>query len=202
MYNDLNDYEIISYIAEKNEEANEIIFEKYKPLIIDRANKLFIHCKNNGVEINDLIQEGMVGLNDAIKTFSESKDTCFYTYALKCINSRIISFIVKSGRLKNKILNDSIFLELNTQDESNGFGKNLIDNSYNPEKIIISKESKQEILDIIDKHLTEFEKEVINLKISGFKYKEIAEILGKDIKYIDNCIQKIKNKIREQISKN
>lgn len=199
MYNDLNDYEILSYISENNEEANDIIFEKYKPLIVDRANKLFVYCKNCGAEINDLIQEGMVGLNDAIKTFNETKEASFYTYALKCINSKIISYIVKTKRLKNKILNDSIFLEINNQDETNNYGKNLADNSYNPEEILISEESRQEILYIIDNYLTEFEKEVINLKINGFKYKEIADMLGKDVKCIDNCIQKIKAKIREKL---
>lgn len=199
MYNDLNDYEILSYISENNEEANDIIFEKYKPLIVDRANKLYTYCKNCGIEINDLIQEGMLGLNDAIKNFSESKDASFYTYALRCVNSRIISSIVKARRLKNKVLNDSVFLELNSQDESNNFGKNLADNSYNPEEILISEENKREILDIIDKYLSDIEKEIINLKISGFKYKEIAEMLGKDIKFVDNCIHKSKNKIREKL---
>ena len=201
MYDDLNDYEIISYIEENNEEAKEVLFEKYMPLINDRASKLLTHCKNTGVELNDLIQEGMIGLNEAIKTFQQTKETIFYTYALICINNRIISYIVKSKRLKNKILNDSIFVELNAQDETNEFGKNLIDNSYNPEKLIISEESKQEILDIIEKNLTETDKQIINLKINGFKYKEIADILGKDMKYIDNSIQRIKNKIRENLPK-
>jgi len=200
-YEGLNDYELLSYVSEKNGEANEIIFEKYKPYIVDRANKLFIYCKNYGVEINDLIQEGMVGLNDAINSFNEIHDTTFYTYASKCINSRIISFIVKSGRLKNKILNDSVFLDLYESDKSNSFGKDLADNSYNPEEILLDEESKREILDIIDKCLTDFEREVINLKINGFKYKEIADMTGKDVKYIDNTIQRIKNKIREGLNK-
>ena len=199
MYKDLNDYELISYISENNEEANELIFEKYQPLIYDRARKLFKYCKNNGAELNDLVQEGMLGLNDAIKTFQDSKDALFYTYALKCINSRIISYIVKLGRLKNKILNDSIFLELNNQDETNQFGKNLIDNSYNPEEVLMNEEKKNEIMNIIDKKLNETEKEILNLKINGFKYKEIADILGKDIKFIDNSIQKSKNKIKEEL---
>lgn len=199
MYRDLNDYELISYVSENNEEAKEIIFEKYQPLIHDRARKLFKYCKNNGAEENDLVQEGMIGLNDAIKTFQDSKDAIFYTYALKCINSRIISYIVKLGRLKNKILNDSLFLELNNQDETNKFGKNLIDNSYNPEEILMNEEKKNEIMNIIEKKLNETEKEIINLKINGFKYKEIADIVGKDTKYIDNCIQKCKNKIKEEL---
>jgi RNA polymerase sporulation-specific sigma factor len=195
----MNDYELLSYVSENNEEANEIIFEKYKPYIVDRANKLYVYCKNCGVEVNDLIQEGMVGLNNAIKTFNEVYDTLFYTYASKCINSRIISYIVKSGRLKNKILNESIFLELNDSDKSNGFGRDLADNSYNPEEILINEESKNEILKIINEQLNDFERDVIYLKINGFKYKEIADMMGRDVKYIDNCIQRIKNKIREKL---
>ncbi len=194
-YSEMNDYELLSYVSE-NESANEMIFKKYKPLIVETANRLYVYCKKMGVEINDLIQEGMVGLNKAINSFNESHETTFYTYASKCINRSIISYIVRLGRLKNKILNNSVFLELNDEDQSNGFGKSLADNSYNPENILISEESKKEILDIIDNDLTDFEKEVINLKINGFKYKEIADMLGKDVKYIDNCIQKIKNKIR------
>ena len=191
----MNDYELLSYVSE-DESANEMIFKKYKPLIVETANNLYIYCKKMGVEINDLIQEGMVGLNKAINSFSESHETTFYTYASRCINRSIISYIVRLGRLKNKVLNNSVFLELYDEDQSNGFGKSIADNSYNPENILISEESKKEILDIIDNDLSEFEREVINLKINGFKYKEIADMLGKDVKYIDNCIQKIKNKIR------
>lgn len=202
MYKDLNDYELISYVSENNEEANELIFKKYEPLIHDRARKLFKYCKNNGAEEKDLVQEGMIGLNDAIKTFKETKEALFYTYALKCINSRIISYIVKLGRLKNKVLNNSILLELNQQDESNNFGKDLADNSFNPEEILMNEEKKNEILEIINRTLNAFEKQVIELKINGFKYKEIADILGKDTKFIDNTIQKCKNKIREELAKN
>ena len=201
-YEDLNDYELLSYVSENNGEASDMIFEKYKPYIVDRANKLIVYCKNYGVEVNDLIQEGMVGLNDAINSFNEVHDTTFYTYASKCINSRIITFIVKSGRLKNKALNDSVFLELNESDKSNNYGKNLVDNSYNPEEVLIDEEGKREILDIIDKYLTDFEKEVIYLKINGFRYKEIADITGREVKYIDNSIQRIKNKIREKLNSN
>ena len=63
--------------------------------------------------------------------------------------------------------------------------------------------TNNEILKLIGRAhlLNEFEREVINLKINGFKYKEIADILGKDTKFIDNTIQKCKNKIREQLAK-
>lgn len=198
-YENLNDYELLSYVSE-SDDASEIIFEKYKPLIINVANKMYKHCQNNGVDINDLIQEGLVGLNIAIKTFSEHRETSFYTYASKCINSRIISLVVSTSRLKNKVLNDSVFLELSDNDASNGYGRNLADNSYNPEEILINEESKNEILSIIDNRLNENERQIIYLKINGFKYREIADILGKDIKYVDNIIQRIKVKIKEGLT--
>lgn len=200
-YKNLNDYELLSYVSEKNEEANSIIFEKYKPLIYDKANKLHIYCKNHGVDISDLVQEGMLGLNDAIKHFNESHDTTFYTYASKCINSRMVSCIIRARRIKHKILNESVFVELFDEDESNHFGKNLADNSYNPEEVLLEEEGKREIYDMIDDCLTDIEKEVINLKIVGFKYQEIADMLGKDRKYVDNCMQKIRNKLKVELNK-
>jgi len=198
-YNDINDYELLSYVSE-NEDASEIIFEKYKPLIINVATNMIKYCKNSGVDLNDLIQEGLVGLNIAIKSFADNKDASFYTYAVRCINNRMISLIVSCRRLKNKALNDSVFLELSDNDLTNSYGKDIADNSFNPEEILIDLENKNEILEIIENCLNENEKQVIYLKIDGYKYKEIADILGKDIKYVDNIIQRIKNKLKLNLS--
>lgn len=198
-YNDINDYELLSYVSE-NEDASEIIFEKYKPLIINVATNMIKYCKNSGVDLNDLIQEGLVGLNIAIKSFTDNKDASFYTYAVRCINNRMISLIVSCRRLKNKALNDSVFLELSDNDLTNSYGKDIADNSFNPEEILIDLENKNEILEIIENCLNENEKQVIYLKIDGYKYKEIADILGKDIKYVDNIIQRIKNKLKFNLS--
>ncbi len=200
-YEGMNDYELLSYVSENSDDARNIIFDKYKPLIVDRANYLYSYCKKLGMEISDLIQEGMVGLNSAIDTFNDCHDVTFYTYAAKCINSRMISYIVKQGRIKHKALNDSIYLELYDEDQSNGFGKNLVDNSYNPEEILIDEEGKKEIVDVIEATLTELEKQVIYLKISGFKYKEIADIIGKDSKFVDNTMIKIRNKLRVKLDR-
>ena len=141
----------------------------------------------------------MVGLNDAIIHFSETYDNCFYTYALKCINSRIISYIIKAGRFKNKILNESINFDYNSVD-NNTFCNGLVDNSYNPEEILISEENENEILKIIENELSDAEKQAILLKINGFSYKEISGIIGKTVKNVDNTIQRAKNKIRERLN--
>lgn len=197
-YRDYNDYELLSYVSEKNEEASEVLFEKYRPLILATANRMLGYCKNTGLELNDLIQEGMLGLNLAMNSFDEEKDTSFYTYAKMCIERKIISQVVASRRLKHKVLNDSLSLE-NT-DENNTdyvYDKSLTDNSYNPEEILFNGENEKDLVKEVSDILTDFEAQVFELKINGFDYKEIAEILDKDIKAIDNALQRIKVKIKK-----
>ena len=84
-YRDYNDYELIHYISENSEEANDIIFKKYEPLIVNTAKKMIRYTHNSSLELNDLIQEGMLALNDATHTFASSHETIFYTYAKACI---------------------------------------------------------------------------------------------------------------------
>lgn len=197
-YRDYNDFELLSYIAENNEDANEIIFKKYEPLINSIANKMFRYCKNSGLELNDLIQEGRLGLNEAINSYSSNKNTAFYTYARTCIERNIITMVVQTKRLKNKFLNESISLEF-TEDEKYKLDSIVSDNKLNPEKQILDYESEKEIIDNIKSVLTDFEQQVFELKLSSFSYKEIAELLDKDSKSIDNAIQRIRIKAKEQI---
>ena len=196
-YKDYNDYELLNYISENNEEANEILFEKYKPLVISFSNKMYKYCHNKGLEINDLIQEGMLGLNLALKNYNQDKEASFYTYAKKCIERKIISLVISTCRLKHKALNDSISFEMKLN-EDDTFEKLIEDNSYNPEEMIINLERENEIIEKAHTILTDLERQVFDLKISGFNYKEIATILDKSPKTIDNAIQRLKSKIKNE----
>ena len=191
-YKDFNDYELLSYIAEGNEDANNIIIKKYEPLINKIATKMLPFCKNNGLEKSDLIQEGMIGLNHAIERYQEKEDVLFYTYAKKCIERKIISVVISSNRNKNKILNESISYD----DDENLLLRFIKSETPSPEEEIINIELEEDLLQKIKEVLTDLEEQVFSLLISGFKYKEIAEMLDKDGKSIDNTIQRIKVKIK------
>lgn len=196
-YREFNDYEILNYINENNEEAMEIIYEKYKPLITKIATSMYKkYCKNTGLDINDLMQEGMLALNKAINSYQENKDVLFYTYAKKCIERKIISTVICANRQKHKVLNESISFEIDLDNNTN-LEAFLGDSKNNPEKIIVSNESSKEFLDDIKKSLTDIEVQVLQLKLDGFDYKEIAQIVGKDVKAVDNTIQRIRNKIKK-----
>lgn len=196
-YKDLNDYELISYVYENNEEANNILIKKYEPLIKSIANRMLKCCSYSGLELNDLVQEGMIGLNHAISYFNEQKDITFYTFAKKCVERRLISVIVASKRLKHKVLNESISFD--SDDENYSFEGILKDDSNNPEDIVIKTDEFDDLIIKVKDKLTDFEQQVFELMISYFSYSEIAQILDKDKKQIDNAIQRVKAKVREQI---
>ena len=195
-YKDFNDYELLNYIAEGNEDANNIIIKKYEPLINKIATKMLSFCKNNGLEKSDLIQEGMIGLNHAIERYQEKEDVLFYTYAKKCIERKIISVVISSNRNKNKILNESISYD----DDENLLLKFIKSQTPSPEEEVLNLELEENLIIKIKSNLTDLEEQVFSLFISGFKYKEIATILDKEGKSIDNAIQRIKTKIKKLLN--
>ncbi len=198
-YKEFDDLELLNYIAEADtsEINNEIMFEKYKPYIIKKAKEMIVNCNNLGIEIKDLIQEGYLGLNQAIETFDESKNVLFYTYAKTCVDSKMLSFIISAKRLKHKFLNESISFELD--EDTKTLENVLIDNSNNPELQLIDNEVTNNLVNNIKEILTPLESQVFDLKINHFTYKEIANLLNRDPKTIDNAIQRIKIKVKNYL---
>jgi len=192
-YKEFNDYELLEQIHECSEDANEILLYKYRPLIVSEAKK-YIKYSHGGVDLNDLIQEGLLGLNDAINSFRDEKNANFGTYAKICVQRKIANLIKSTMSYKNKILNDYIPID---NDEDEPIDYFLADNSKNPINMVEDYDFQNRLLDNLNEKLSDIEKEVFELKLSGFSYKEIANLLEKDSKSIDNCIQRIKTKFKK-----
>lgn len=197
-YSNYNDYELLNYVFEGNEDANNIILKKYEPLVNSIATKMMKYCSNSGLEKSDLVQEGLIGLNHALVHFQEQKNTTFYTFAKTCIERKMISTIIGSKRLKHKILNES----LSYDDEDNFVERIFKDEKNNPELIVTDIDIENELINKIKDSLTDLESQVFELMLSNFTYKEIADILDKDIKSVDNTIQRIKTKVRKILKEN
>jgi len=196
-YSELNDNELIYYAYENDEEAHSMLLIKYEPLIHSIANRMLKSCPYIGIETSDMVQEGMMGLSHAINYFNEQKDITFYTYAKTCIERRLISTIVAAKRHKHRVLSDSISFSIDDEDSS--FEKILRDNSLDPAEIVSDTEYTEKLIEGIKEDLTDFEEQVFSLMLSGFTYVEIAEILDKDKKQVDNTIQRIKRKVRKKL---
>ncbi len=191
-YTAMTDEEIVEHYHSGNSEALEFLVRKYTPLVYKSIKNRFA----TGFSEDDFVQEGYVGIINAVTSFDATKETSFFTYVGKCIDNNVNHLIEKSQSKKNQFFNSQISLDEERDDleyETSG-NKNELTN--NPEAIVISKISNQDALDLVKKELSKNELEVYKLMIKGFEYTEIADILDKTPKMIDNTIQRIKNKAR------
>lgn len=183
-----NDFELVSLIRENNEEAREILYNKYKPIIVKKSTDQIYKFGSYGMEINDLIQEGYIGLDNAINCFNEKENTSFYTFALLCIDRQIITYIKKNTNNKAMVLNDAINL-----DDGKEY---LFRDNTDIEGSFINKEDAKEFINLICDSLSDIEKKVFSLKLEGYDIGEIANLLNKDTKVIYNTLHRIKYKIK------
>lgn len=183
-----NDFELVSLIRENNEEAREILYNKYKPIIVKKSTDQIYKLGSYGMEINDLIQEGYIGLDNAINCFNEKENTSFYTFALLCIDRQIITYIKKNTNNKAMILNDAINLDDGKE--------SLFRDNTDIEGSFINKEDAKEFINLICDSLSDIEKKVFSLKLEGYDIGEIANLLNKDTKVIYNTLHRIKYKIK------
>lgn len=196
MYKEYDDNELLYLIAEQNEDATNILYEKYKTIVAIKVKKYLRYANKIGLEYSDLYQEGMVGLSEAIEGFKESKETKFSTFANLCIERQIFSVLTKSSRKKHNILNESLSLD-NTYEDNLSLLNFVFDKSSDPGIYIENKERVEELYKKIVNNLTDLENEVFKLKINGFDYKEICEMLNKSYKSVDTALQRVKKKIKK-----
>lgn len=190
-----NDYELIDMAHENNEDAINMLYDKYKPLIYSKSREVYKYVNNKGIELSDVIQEAMIGFDEAIRDYNQDDKTLFYTFACICVDRQLKSMMVKFSRDKHKILNEAISFD-NEKDNINILNF-LYDDNDNPEYEIESKESRKEFLNMVKDILTDFELEVFNYRIQGYGISDISKIMGKDSKSIDNTLQRVKNKIKK-----
>lgn len=190
-YKYVNDYELIYMIRENDEDTNDFLFSKYLSVIKKISSKYFLYAKDRGVEFDDLIQEGYIGLASAINSFKDNMDSTFYTFACLCIERQIRTFCKKTGSNKQEVLNQALSRDYD----------NLVQ-IYSPynisfDKEIISMESFLFYKNLFSlKHSTVFE-----LRYNGFSYQEISELLDIPINTVDSRLCKIR-KILKQTQKN
>ena len=196
----LSDEELVRLAQADDHSALEEIVSRYLNLIRSRAGSYFIP----GAEKDDIIQEGMIGLYKAVMEFDETKTAYFSSFAAACIRNNIITAVKTAARKKNSPLNSYISLTKGNYDEDGG--ETLLDimalgEESDPETIVIDRESADGIEYTINKALSKLELQVLLEYLSGGSYNEIAQNLGRDVKAVDNAIQRIKKKLEILLDK-
>jgi len=170
--------------------AEEALVSEYARLVRACARPHFLA----GGDGEDLIQEGMLGLLSAVRTFDPAKGAKFSTYAEFCIRRRIYSAIRAASGYKHTPLNSYISLESPQLDE------NSTQSAYflrDPEDFVIARESVGEVEKLLYGALSRFESGVLELYLEGASYKDMAAHLGKSSKSVDNAVQRIRKKLAQ-----
>ncbi|MDR1065209.1 MAG: sigma-70 family RNA polymerase sigma factor [Oscillospiraceae bacterium] len=148
-----------------------------------------------GGDGEDLIQEGMLGLLSAIRSFDEARGVRFETYAELCVRRRIISAVRKAAL---RFRGDSdIPLEAQLLTESETPGAYLL---RDPEELVIARERIRELAGGIEDSLSKLESIVLKLYLDGYSYGEMSEKLGRPYKSVENAIQRIRRKLARFIT--
>ena len=173
--------------------AEEILAKRYGKLVRICARQFFLV----GGDGEDLIQEGMLGLLNAIRKFDPERDASFKTFAERCIRNRLLTAVESANRMKNDPLNKGLSLE-SLEKEEDGSARSEQLSARCPEDIILEREQVTEIRAEYKKRLSKFETEVLERYLDGLSYREIAALMGKSEKSIDNAVQRIRKKFAKE----
>ena len=192
-YDDLNDYEIMYLVSENDESAKELIVSKYKPIVYKIASKYLHLAKKSGLELDDLIQEGYVGLYYAMRNYTDNKNALFYTYSTIVIENKISNLVKISQAKKNLTLNSSISLDKECDLENGTSLFELIkdEKAILPDKEIEYRELMMKIKNIIYELDVE-QGSVLELKFNGFSNGDIASLLKLNKRNVSNILTNIK----------
>ena len=180
--------------------AEAQLLDKYKPLVKAKSRAYFLI----GADSEDIIQEGMIGLYKAIRDYDKEKNASFRSFAELCINRQMITAIKAATRQKHQPLNS--YVSLNKPVFENDSEETYLDllregELLNPEALLIGQENKNFLENQMIKNLSSFESRVLALYLQGRSYFEIANMLNKPEKSIDNALQRVKKKLEKFVLK-
>lgn len=179
-----NDAALVAAARAGDQIAEETLILRYTRLVRACARPLFLA----GGDSEDLLQEGLLGLLDAIREFDDCKDAAFATFARICVQNRLRSAVRSATREKHMALNAAVPWEGREASES-GLGPE------NPEDVIIAREAWREENARLNRELSSFEREVLGQYLDGLSYQEIAQATGRLPKAVDNAVQRIRRKL-------
>lgn len=192
--------ELVSLVQNQNDNMalDYLLNYKCRGLIRKKTRGYFIF----GADKEDVIQEGMVGLYKAIRDYKPEREASFISFAELCINRQIISAIKAASRQKHMPLNNSVSIDSPiASDDEYTYLDFLSKAGGNPEDVIIGRENLKALEREILKSLSKMEQEVLTYYLRGRSYTQIAALMNKEEKSIDNALQRIKKKVALIVNK-
>ncbi len=196
-YEALADEELTLLAQREDKEAMELLFQRYKEWVRGKARVYYMM----GSDTEDVIQEGMMGLFKAIRSFDATKEASFRTFAELCVHRQIVDAIRGAARRKHSPLNESLSLDKPMEEGEEKTLRDLLrDPTVNLEERVILNEEWEALFQQAKKLFSPLEWVVWNEYINGKTKREIAWSTGHSTKSIDNALQRMKRKLMEYLA--
>lgn len=200
-YKGLSDEEVITAIRMGDTDALDFLIKKYEPFVRLKSRSYFLA----GGDRDDVLQEGMIGLYKAVRDYRHGEFGLFKGFAELCIRRQIITAIKTATRQKHIPLNTSVSLDKPVYVEESE--RTLFDvlparTFEGPEEVLMYQERYDHLEIEVGKVLSILERQVLSLYLDGRSYQEISQKLCREVKSVDNALQRIKRKLSQYLVEN
>ena len=174
------------------------LMDRYRVLARSKARSYFVV----GGDRDDVVQEGMIGLYKAVRDFDPTGGASFRTFAEMCVTRQVISAVKAASRHKHGPLSTSVSLDAPVDPDSDA--ASLADvlpaaSSADPAEAVVSADEVRALQQHFEEVLTDLEQQVLRHHVEGRSYDEIASMLQRHVKSIDNALQRIKRKVGDHL---
>lgn len=188
----MNDYKLLYLMSNCcDDDAKEVLIEKYKLLLYKHINKIFTNYVPQGVERDDMFQEGQIALFNSLFNYDDNMSVPFFSFASLCIERSMIAYLRKFSSMASIQFYNSVSLDSFVSEDVSLYYSDVLADKSEPSALVLYSEAMGELY-LYNTVINDFEKKVLVLQVSGFTYKESSLILKCSVKKIDNTIQKVK----------
>ncbi|AGB42156.1 RNA polymerase sigma factor, sigma-70 family [Halobacteroides halobius DSM 5150] len=198
-YEEIPENDVVWLAQQGDKQAEEYLIDSNIDIVYSKSKLFYI----KGLDNDDVIQEGLVGLYKAIRDYKIKREASFRGFAHLCVSRQLISAIKTANRQKHMPLNNSTSInkKLNYSKDDGGRGRTLLDilpdQQNDPEKDYVNRELVGEVTNQLRDNLTKLEWDVFDRYIQGKSYREIAAEIEGSVKTVDNALQRARRKIDE-----
>ena len=190
-----SDEELATAAQAGSGEAESVLLNRYRAFVRAKARSFFLV----GGDDQDVVQEGMIGLFKAVRDYDPDQQMSFRGFAELCVTRQLITAVKSATRYKHGPLNSYVSFSRSVGDEEDG-DRVLSDvlpapSQSDPAERLTSADRVRDLQAYVDQALSDLEVEVLRMYVEGRSYVEIAEILRRRTKSVDNALQRIKRKI-------
>jgi RNA polymerase sporulation-specific sigma factor len=176
-------------------QASSALIARYRPLLRARARSYFLL----GADVDDVLQESLIGLYKAIRDFDPTRQAHFRSFADMCVQRQLITAVKGATRHKHGPLNSYVSFSrpVGTDDDGERVLADVLPAGAmaDPAEQVVSSERIRALQSYLDRELSDLEVEVLRMHVDGKSYAEIADELKRQTKSIDNALQRIKRKL-------